>query len=333
MNEVVKYDNDLETLIFKGFTKVESDIFFALLYKLKNQQSKIIELSFAELKRLIDFNQNSEAVRANIVTLAEKLAKSVIKYDNKERETIQIFTLFSVLEIPKKGDLYLKAQINEPFLYLINNLKSNFTMWELAEYSNLSSKYTQTIYRLLKQFRSTGFFIMDWNEFREKLDIPKSYQTNNIEQRVLKPSIEELTERSLFFTEPLFKNLSYTKHKTKGKGNKITHISFKFDIESTENKTIKAKKQSNKEHDWQNQFYGKNVKDGDGITYTIYTIEKSSDNKIKAKTDFYTSELGLQEKVLIFNSTEQIKKAVEKYEQQNPKIYRPEVEKMINNIK
>ena len=52
----------------------------------------------------------------------------------------------------------------------------NFTIFELLEFTSLSSKYSKTLYRLLKQWRTQGEYIFhDIADFREKMDIPESF--------------------------------------------------------------------------------------------------------------------------------------------------------------
>ncbi|WP_162166970.1 replication initiation protein, partial [Campylobacter fetus] len=81
----------------------------------------------------------------------------------------------------------------------LNNLETGFTAFELAEFSSLSSKYTQTLYRLLKQFKSTGYRSIKWAEFIEIMDIPTSYRMFDIERQILNPAIAELTQEADIF--------------------------------------------------------------------------------------------------------------------------------------
>lgn len=73
------------------------------------------------------------------------------------------------------------------------------------------------MYRLLKQFSSTGLFKI--NDFRNILDIPKSYAMSDIDKRVLAPIKNELSE----FFEPL----EIKKIKAR-KGNRIAMIEIRF---------------------------------------------------------------------------------------------------------
>lgn len=229
---LVTYDNDLNMIALRGMTQIENDVFFALLYKLKNKSTNEVKLDFSELKTLIGFeDQNNEHIRKSIFNIAEKIAKSVVKYVG-EKET-QFFTLFQVLAIPNDDDYYIRAKISEPFAYMLNELEKSFTAFDIAEFSSLSSKYTQTIYRLLKQFRFTGLLRIDWEKFKELLDIPKSYQNSDIERRILKPSIKELGSNiSLFYEKcPIFKNLAYEKEYFAKRGRPIKSIIFRFEPE------------------------------------------------------------------------------------------------------
>ncbi|WP_444309069.1 replication initiation protein, partial [Mycobacterium marinum] len=61
--------------------------------------------------------------------------------------------------------------------------------------------------RLLKQYKHTGYLKMRLEDFRERLDVPRSYQMNDITKRVLKPIINELSS--------IFPDLNINKIKAK----------------------------------------------------------------------------------------------------------------------
>ncbi|CRF52658.1 hypothetical protein HAL07_11230 [Helicobacter ailurogastricus] len=91
------------------------------------------------------------------------------------------------------------------------------------EFQNISGKYAKTLYRLLKQWKSTGVPPeMEWGEFRELMGIPPKTLFENIERLILKPALKELHKL------PHFENLCYEKIKTKGMGNRITHTHIQF---------------------------------------------------------------------------------------------------------
>ena len=48
------------------------------------------------------------------------------------------------------------------------------------------------MYRLLKQFRTTGYYKITVEEFRRLLDIPKNYRMSEIDKKVLMHIKKEL---------------------------------------------------------------------------------------------------------------------------------------------
>ncbi|CRF46066.1 replication protein A [Helicobacter heilmannii] len=119
----------------------------------------------------------------------------------------------------------IEIQVNTPYFgYLLNFLNANFTSFELLEFQNISGKYAKTLYRLLKQWKSTGVPPrVEWEEFRELMGISENVKLLEvIERDMLKPAIKELSKIAPF------ESLCHEKFKTKGQGNRITHIQFYF---------------------------------------------------------------------------------------------------------
>ena len=71
-------------------------------------------------------------------------------------------------------------------------------------------------------YKHTGYIKINIADFKNRLDIPKTYQMNDITKRVLKPIINELSS--------IFNNLNINKIKAK-KGRKIEWLEFIFDPE------------------------------------------------------------------------------------------------------
>ncbi|MFP6297290.1 replication initiation protein, partial [Helicobacter pylori] len=108
--------------------------------------------------------------------------------------------------------------------YLLNNLgMGQYTSFNLLEFQRVRGKYAKTLYRLLKQYKSTGILSVEWSQFRELLDIPKDYKMENIDQKVLNPSLKEL--RKIY----PFEHLSYKKERRSHDKRKVTHIDFYFE--------------------------------------------------------------------------------------------------------
>ena len=96
--------------------------------------------------------------------------------------------------------------------------------------THLKSTYAKNMFRMLKQYKHSGYMKIRVEDFRERLDIPHSYRMSNINQFVLTPIIRELST--------IFNNLKINKIKAK-KGRKIEWLEFIFDPE----KRIHSKRQ------------------------------------------------------------------------------------------
>ena len=141
--------------------------------------------------------------------------------------------VFPIITLNEK-ERYVKVTISPIIADYLNAIENNFTRFELAEFVNLQSGYAKTLYRLLKQFRSTGWAQFEWDEFLRLMGVPKTYLMQNIDMRVLKFSVKELQKpQDLFDTKRQpFTNLKYEKSKPKDgdRGGKV--IGHKFTFES-----------------------------------------------------------------------------------------------------
>ncbi|MBR2157709.1 MAG: replication initiation protein, partial [Campylobacter sp.] len=169
--------------------------------------------------------------------LADNLLSFKVKYSVENRHYAFICFEKLKLEYADDGEPIMKIKAQEDFFELITNLQLGFTQFELKEFIGIKGKYAKNLYRLLKQFRSTGFLKMEWQEFCKVMQIPTSYKMSHIDQKILKPCVAELsTEPNLFNSKTtIFKNLKYEKIKDKmgrGRGGKVIGIEFYFTAET-----------------------------------------------------------------------------------------------------
>ena len=215
MNEIVKYHNHFNSVALKNFNGVEIDLLMAICSKLKNEDINEVELKFSDLRRMINFKHRGELrFIQNLEQMYKKLLNLSIRIETEDR--IINFILFTKYEIIKKQKTIL-IKINEDFKFLLNKFISNFTRFELNEFISLKSSYSKEIYRRLKQFKHTGMWKVQIDNFRELLNIPEKYRISEIDKKVFKISIEELNK--------YFDNFEIIKIK---KGRKIEYIQFKF---------------------------------------------------------------------------------------------------------
>ncbi|EAJ8022026.1 replication initiation protein [Campylobacter upsaliensis] len=251
MSEIVKYHNDFNKIKLPSFTEQEQNLLYGILLKIKEKKAgEDINFTPKELLEFSTENLTNKALGDILVILRDKFFKAdfTILIEDKERDLIgkEIINLFQSFKLwyPSGDYGYTNLQrvelsINPRFEYIVNQLTANFTAFELSEFIALSGKYTKTLYRLLKQYRTTGKAYFEWEEFRRIMDIPQDYRQSEIDKRILKPALKELSqERNIFDQVRVpFKNLAYEKEKqkgTRGRGGKIVGITFTFKPENIE---------------------------------------------------------------------------------------------------
>lgn len=259
MSEIVKYNNDFNLLPMPELKAIQMDMFMAIISLTKDKKEntpflkkffnpdkrKIIipQKKFIELCRLNDSKMDYKEIFFAIDDCLKKLCNFLISYQKDER-TIYNFVCFEEANIIA-DEVHITLQSR--FYDMIINKKFGFTAFELAEFAELSGKYTKTLYRLLKQFRTTGKAYFEWEEFCRIMKIPENYRQIDIDQRILKPAIKELSkERNLFDQIRVpFKNLFYEKEKTagRGRGGKVSGISFTFKPENIQMQKLENESQ------------------------------------------------------------------------------------------
>lgn len=192
-NEIVKYHNDMNKVSLNGFNKLELDLYAAIVSRMRNEELELISFEFDYLKELIKWKDtdNTKFVKT-LRSMYRKLLNCTFAIEKKKM--IIEFVLFTRYRIDlenKKIDII----VNGEFAWILNNLKLSFTRFELEEYVEIKSTYVKKFYMQMKQFRTTGKWIVSLEEFRRLLDIPEKYRISHIDKKVLEPITEELKEK------------------------------------------------------------------------------------------------------------------------------------------
>lgn len=219
-SNLVAYDNKMNNVKFYNFSKIDQNIFFALCAKMKDCGDNIMSFEFDELRKLINYKKsNSQDVFINdLKKMHERLIHISCSFETDN--DFCAFILFPTYRIDKEKK-QLTIRINPDFTFLLNKLSMNFTMFDLIEFVNIESKYGKTLFRVLKQFRTTGFYEVSVEKLRELLDAPKSYNNKQFMQNVLRPAIESLGD--------YFQELKVdTKRDLHRRGQPITGYCFSF---------------------------------------------------------------------------------------------------------
>lgn len=148
---------------------------------------------------------------------------AVINYYHKQY-------IYSKLEIDKwhsvKGntkkinELEIKTEEKEKLLGLMTTFISR----------EIKGKYSQRLLDLLMQFKGSGLFIMNYDKFKELLEIPESYRASDIDTQIFKKSQTEFKKIGLIITDI---------EKVK-EGRAIKNIKIKFKFEEKKKKVNKT---------------------------------------------------------------------------------------------
>ena len=243
---MLKYHNDMNLIAFKDFSQRELNIFFSLCLLMKEKGTGEITLSYDEIKNVIpDRFESNTKFEEILESVYDKLLQ--LRLESRDKNKIEKFILFTSYKI-HVNEKIVTINTNSDYSYILNNLSKNFTLFELQEFNELSSTYSKHMFRLLKQYRSTGFFRINVEEFRRLLDVPKSYTMKKIGVKVLGPIEKELVS--------YFKDFKIKKIK---EGRSITNLEFTFkpqhykcndeidmidtiDVEATQSNLIEEKK-------------------------------------------------------------------------------------------
>ncbi|RVZ74750.1 replication initiation protein, partial [Helicobacter pylori] len=236
-NTYTTYHNNANKVNLGKLSEREANLLFAIFQRLKDQGNTLIRFEPQDLKRMIMVKSNltNRQLLQVIKNLLDSISGAnfwIIREHVENGEIYEDHTsymLFKQFEIrihkPTQTIEYLDVQLNDSYQYLLNNLGmgGQYTSFNLLEFQRVRGKYAKTLYRLLKQYKSTGILSVEWSQFRELLDIPKDYEMRNIDQKVLNPSIKELHK-----IYP-FEHLSYKKERKSHDKRKVTHIDFYFE--------------------------------------------------------------------------------------------------------
>ncbi len=244
----ITYHNNANKVNLGKLSEREANLLFAIFQRLKDQGNTLMRFEPQDLKRMIMVKSNltnrqllqvlknllDNISGANFWIIREHVENGEIYEDHTS------YMLFKQFEIrihkPTQTIEYLDVQLNDSYQYLLNNLGmgGQYTSFNLLEFQRVRGKYAKTLYRLLKQYKSTGILSVEWSQFRELLDIPRDYDMRSIDNFVLKIALKELNK-----IYP-FEHLSYKKERKSHDKRKVTHIDFYFEqLPEGENKKQK----------------------------------------------------------------------------------------------
>lgn len=194
-NDVVRYNNGLNTVPLRNFTPVEMDIFWAVCSKMKRKGTQEMTFDFAVFKEIAKYDRREKESFYNALKSTwDKMKKLNYQYeDDSYFEELLLFQRFAI----DKDKEQVIIQASERFEFILNSIGTNFTRFELEIMTNLSSSYTKEIYRQLMAHRDlqtrSGAWYVKVEDFRKVLHVPKSYRMSHIDERIFHKAKKEFT--------------------------------------------------------------------------------------------------------------------------------------------
>lgn len=218
------------------FTEFENNLFFACIAQVNDKDTRVIKFSSEKMRKLIKYDKHiGSKIFAEKVQMAFKkflaIQEDVEGIDKDNMHYKASYNLFN------SGKVYVDSlectiSVNEHFTDLFNGL-DRWTRFSLIQYAQIHSIYSKKIFRLLKQFRTTGYRYFPYENFKTIIGAPKSYQTWHIYQRIIEPAMEDLA--------PYFQNLSVIKIYKKGeRGRKIAGYTFTWRKETKSKRDLRS---------------------------------------------------------------------------------------------
>lgn len=240
---MIKYHNDMNLIAFNDFSQRELNIFFSLCLLMKDKGTGEITLSYNDIKKIIpDRFESNKKFEEILESVYDKLLR--LRLETRDKNKIEKFILFTSYKI-HVNEKIVTINTNSDYSYILNNLSKNFTLFELQEFNELSSTYSKHMFRLLKQYKHTGYYKVSVDEFKRLLNVPESYTMRKITDKILSIVLKELSDN--------FIDLKVNKIKD-GRVIKFLEFSFKpqhykcndeidtIDVEAIQNNLIEEKK-------------------------------------------------------------------------------------------
>jgi plasmid replication initiation protein len=231
VNEIVKIHNDLTNEKLGKMNAKELDLFMTICHKMRDKGTERVVITFDELRKLGNYSATSNKVlKQDIVKANSKLLEFQFLIE-KGPKTYQR-TLFKDF-ITDEEECTVTVGMWEETTYILNDIASHFTRFELSEFVSLESKYAKRLYKLIKQYKTQGSFYIAKQDFYIALDVPQSlHRACNFNDRALKPALEECRK--------YIPSLECVSRRT-GRGGAIRGYTFTFSPEVLQKQVIKNK--------------------------------------------------------------------------------------------
>lgn len=220
----VKYDNSLNRVNVGSLNAMEQNLLFAIICGMFGKTKIIFDIDC--LRRLasgsstmIRKERMPELVDGIINKVFHKYVTDIV---GNKIINIHLFRAMNILLDKDKNIAGLEVIVDEEAVEIFARKSGNLTIVDFDRFVSIRSSYIKGVFRLLSQFKSTGYAKFDYSEFLDVIGCPDTYKQEDIKRRILEPSVLMISD--------YFKGLKYKliKENKYGYANKIKWIEFRF---------------------------------------------------------------------------------------------------------
>lgn len=241
ITEIAKLDNRLVTQSFANFSKswgaFDLDWWAVLISQAVDHKDNTIKFSVDQVKDLMLCNRRThESLKGFVKRSNKALSKFLdikLTFEQQSGKDLALYTTHMFDTSYIDTDLNVILKISSAAQPVFNQLKT-WTRFAVGKLAALHTTYSKRLFIYLKQWRTIGKVSFKVDDFRDKMDVPKSYRPGSIDQKILEPALEDLA--------PYFKQLRVEKTYTKAKrGRKLSGYVFIFKPETKTQQDIYSK--------------------------------------------------------------------------------------------
>lgn len=198
---VLAYDNTFNQTGLSFISSAEYNVLMAVLSKFNNAElddtGRVTAIiTFKEMREITGLKNMK---RKNIINAVKVLLDTKVEFYMDNKYTIaNLFEKVSMYDDMKEFEITLTYEMSSKIALNLES-KVQYTLINVKDVSKIKSIYGKELYRLLRQFRSTGKVMIGSSEFIEHLGIDRSkYSDYKIIRDFLYPALKS---NEIYFEE------------------------------------------------------------------------------------------------------------------------------------
>lgn len=151
-----------------------------------------ITITVDEYLTFFNDNENYHSIHEKLKDACKRLFERSFTYISRDSKKITKSRWVSQISY-KDSQAEISIKFAPALIPLISKLEGNFTSYALNNTINFKSIYSFRLYEMVMQFKSSGFFRISIDDFRERVRLIDKYKTFfEIKTKVLEKSINEI---------------------------------------------------------------------------------------------------------------------------------------------